>query len=440
MRSSRRHWLIVVGIVGVIIAAQLTTVARRAVAATPTAEPALGHLASTADDVVARRELGFRSDTAYVSDLVTRAAARDNSVDIIDGLAFTPKEAAEFQARLQLQDYAGQVSTYGSQHSNNYAGMYIDQLAGGVLVARFTGDLAQPRRELRATFAMPGRLLVTSARWSLKDLEGVAALVQQRRADLGTPLVSIAIDVETNTVKVGVIAVTPAARQFVSANFPNGMVVLSAVPAAHLATEVVGGSRLFDLTRSTECTASFSYRATNGYGFFTAGHCGLAGDHIQVFSQNFTAYGSYFVGYDTDSMAIPAPYADTTNQSGWVIVNSASNGNDDPQGTFVCDYGATTGTQRCGTVTTTLYTVYYCDDFGRGCGYVFYVREVYMGQCGDGPIPGDSGAPVYGSSGKAYGILEGSSNTDACPASNPDLMTYTSVAPAMSMFGVTIPR
>lgn len=304
-------------------------------------------------DVAIRRLAGFEADRVYVQGLVVRATAGDPSVERVMNAAFSQAEAAEMRARLAMQGHVREIAGYGAAHPDDYAGMYIDR---GAAVAVFTGRLAEHLSALSALFAAPGRLRVQQGRWSWSQLVATSAQIGAMRGQLaaeGLALYSVTPDPRLNVVRVGVNQVTPAATAYFAERFAQGLVQVEKGEPAYPAAAIVGGSPIFGPYFG--CTAGFSYRNWDGaYGFFSAGHCGSAG---QVWtsgwypSQSYTVFGSVYGNSGTDSMVLPAPYADTTNQAGWIVVAGAAGAYDDPVGSWVCQFGAATGTQRCGTIT-----------------------------------------------------------------------------------------
>jgi hypothetical protein len=214
---------------------------------------------------------------------------------------------------------------------------------------------------------------------------------------------------------------------------------------------ISGGTRIENLDRNNYgCTAGFSYRNSTGdYGFFTAGHCAVnQGERFGApgFGQNYYRTFGSIVGVapgarlypdeNTDSTVIPAPAADTTNVSGWVVINRAAGFHDDQVGVLLCTYGATTGTQRCGSVVVKgEYLPNVAFDLW-GTRDLRDTRRVDYG-CGAGPQLGDSGAPVYSGDGGAFGLQ---SRLDILRPCSPQYGWYTHVRYAMEKWGVTVPR
>lgn len=384
-------------------------------------------------DVAIRRLAGFEADRGYVQALVLRATAGDPSLERVMTAAFTQAEAAEMRARLAMQGHVGEIARYGEAHPDDWAGMYIDR---GAAVAVFTGRLAEHQSALNGRFAAPGRLRVQQGRWSWSQLVAASTQLGAMRDQLaaqGMTLYSVTPDPRLNVVRVGLAEVTPAATAYFAERFAPGLVQVERGEPAYPAAAIVGGSPISGPYGS--CTAGFSYRNWDGsYGFFSAGHSGSAG---QVWTsgwypnQSYTVWGSVFGNSGTDSMVLPAPYADTTNQAGWIVVTGAAGAYDDPVGSWVCQFGAATGTQRCGTITS--------------IDAPYWVRWVDTGVC-PGATRRDSGGPVYSSDSRAYGILSLVSVNCEWPAPPPDQQTifskfgYTAVRYAMDTWGVTVPR
>jgi hypothetical protein len=405
-------------------------------------------------DTSVRQAFGFRADPAYVTDMVRRSERHEAGVEELLGTPFTTDEAREMRARVALQDHAYEIEEYGQLHPDSYGGMYIDHPAGGKAVVTFTTDLAIHAAALQHAFSMPDRLIIKSVKFTDHELLAAAQAWDANSSRLGGATLSIVgLMPQHNALSITVSRITPAVRALAS-KFPTGMVELHEGVVHVGSLPVTGGSYITDTTANLDCTAAFSYRATNGYGFFTAGHCaGLTAgpsthDKIRVnypTPQTYTSYGAEWGNSccsTTDSMAIPAVQGDTTNRSGFITVVGYAGTTDDRVGTGLCEYGAYTarysypGQQVCGTVQAINPST---TDIGSG-KKTYWTRNLFNSQLCNFFHQGDSGGPVYGYDSRAYGILHGYVGYGCGDPAQANTSIYSAIAYANQRWGVSEPR
>jgi hypothetical protein len=117
-------------------------------------------------DAIADREaLGMRSDEAWVRQVI----ASSSSVPRLGGLLVSPEEAAAIDLAIDAsRDLPTVLDAYAAEHSDEWAGWYLDDGHAVVLVA---GDVAAHDAAIRALLAGRGMAVtVREARWSLREL------------------------------------------------------------------------------------------------------------------------------------------------------------------------------------------------------------------------------------------------------------------------------
>lgn len=438
-----------------VVAYGLAAVPRTATAESSKSEPPREGAANgprSADEarqgaVSVRRSFGLRADEAYVADVQRRADAGEPGLKKIMGVSFTEPEAAELTERDRMGQMVPTIQSYGAAHSDSYAGVY-DDFANGRLLVFFTRDVDAHVAALREQVDMPSRVEGQKANWTLAQLERVDNAVYAeapKLLDSGAVLIQSAIMTTSNTVKAAVTSLSDRLRNYFADDIAAGRLVLEVGGPMVRSAVVTGGDRIQYVPSPTrQCSAGFSYRAGLSYGFFTAGHCGAAGNvwrHVAS-GQVYTAYGSSWgTGTATDSMTFPAPLSQTTNNAGWTTITGTIGIYSDTPGKPVCYYGYAAGTQECGTINSIPQSTYACDINGQNCGTLAWPRLVYMDQgCWHGATQGDSGGPVYHNN-TAYGLVHGgNSPTPQTPWSCEDFTIYSAIGYAMSYWGVTIPR
>lgn len=120
-----------------------------------------------------RRSVGMLADASWVRSLQANPLAEKRN-----GVPMSAEEAAAFDARIRTQlEVAPAIQAYGEQHSDEWAGAWIDPVTSGV-VARFTGHLDEHRKAILALIA-PGvaTIEVREARWSTRQLDAFNAQI-----------------------------------------------------------------------------------------------------------------------------------------------------------------------------------------------------------------------------------------------------------------------
>lgn len=114
-----------------------------------------------------RSDFGLRSDLEWI-----RAVAADPTSDRTTyGVPLTPAEIAELARRsITLEAFRDQVIEYASAQPD-YAGAWIDQLRGGVLVVQFAGTTLVHQAKILSMVRPGAPIEVRQVRWRLSEIQ-----------------------------------------------------------------------------------------------------------------------------------------------------------------------------------------------------------------------------------------------------------------------------
>lgn len=149
-----------------------------------------------------RREFGLRADDAWVREVAADPAARWNY-----GVPLTAAEEAELDGRsAHVNELAPVLEAYGALHPDEFAGMYVDQERGGLLVVLFSANVDEHAAAI-AQLVRPGAPIeLQLAPHTQADLH---ELMEQITADDGLPGLGVFVletsaDETSGVVQVGV--------------------------------------------------------------------------------------------------------------------------------------------------------------------------------------------------------------------------------------------
>ncbi|MFD0314038.1 S1 family peptidase [Streptomyces flavalbus] len=186
---------------------------------------------------------------------------------------------------------------------------------------------------------------------------------------------------------------------------------------------IKGGDAIY--ASSWRCSLGFNVRTSSGADYFlTAGHCTDGAGTWYANSGRTTVLGSTagssFPGNDYGIVRYTNTSITKSGTAGSVDITSAAT---PAVGTTVIRTGSTTGTHS-GRVTALNATVNY------GGGDIVY-GLIQTTVCAE---PGDSGGPLYGSNGTAYGLTSGGSGN----CSSGGTTFFQPVTEALSAYGVSV--
>jgi hypothetical protein len=169
--------------------------------ASASADPAFE--AVVAEAIRFRQDFGLRSDEAYV-----RAVAADPAAVMNYGVPLTVGEEADLNGRGSTVAELGPIlQEYGEQHRDEFAGLYVDQEAGGRLVIMFTDHLADHVAALRQIVRPNAPLDVVAAPIAEADLEALMFRItndEDRLRQLGVVVLEASVNTMASRIDVGV--------------------------------------------------------------------------------------------------------------------------------------------------------------------------------------------------------------------------------------------
>lgn len=181
--------------------------------------------------------MGLRADPEHIASLAEDPGAVSNGQRSGYGIPLTGAEVAELDRRARTADAVAEiVNEYARTVPERWAGLYIDQAAGGRVVAQFTGYPLEHRIALTRLLHPFAPLAVKQVRWSYRDLQPLWDDVERQRAwfdSIGAPLTGSGISETDNVVKVHLATADPSIADKVLDHFDaEGMlrVVLRGLP------------------------------------------------------------------------------------------------------------------------------------------------------------------------------------------------------------------
>lgn len=366
--------------------------------------------ADYADDLRFREEFGLTTEITAVSAIVASAEA-----EAAFGVSLTAEELADVERRTAAEPAIAQLQAQ-LRRSPSFAGLYIDQAAGGVVDIAFTDDpsfhvdmLASP------AIGLPTRTRqVAVSEADLLELNKIVAYDRAALADLGIQANEVYPDIRTNVVMIGVEPFTPAVVQTLHERYGEAIEVYEASPADPTTCTdrnncpgppLRGGLQLYD----PGCTTAF-LGVYNGYHvILSAGHCAnlVPGGHIYQHPNN-TAIGNigtmlketYYNGSTADAMVIRVQSSYASNRvyytpSSWFGMATTQTTSQEVIGQAVCQ-SSRVSNYTCGTLYAKGFSITYTD------GTTLYDQRSATYTVNSG----DSGGPVFYTT-QARGVQSG---------------------------------
>jgi hypothetical protein len=349
-------------------------------------------------DLEFRESMGLESDLDVVKEIVADPANQKATEKY--GVALTKDEVAELERRVAVQEnYAPKVKTQAEKTlgKSGFAGMYIDQQAGGVLKVGVVGNATPASLSKQVDDAVPASVDVEyfQAKHSLAELERLHEAVNNQMESLdkkGVTIVSVETDVKENVVRVGVKELNKKTEALVKKAFASDAIELVESDFVDPARTTWRGYLEAGLEiRSSGgiCTSNIAARSGSAYYLISAAHCGGLGTSFSQGGVNIGSVALRNYGNNADVLAIRINSAYATNylylnSTRARTITSVQSVSGDFVGENVCKSGRTTGV-TCGQITSTNFTTRFSD------GAVHYRQRqaTFYAQ------PGDSGGPVY---------------------------------------------
>lgn len=271
----------------------------------PLATPSQRAANLVAASLTFRRASGLRTDLGFVRGLVAQRGQHRTALERF-GVPLTSAELAALDARQRVDALVPALERQAAAEApGSFAGLYVDQRAGGVVRVGFTRDAADQARRLRTRSRFPGRIEAFAARYPDGRLR---ALAHRVGVDPARGVVMVAPDVAHQAVEVGVIHPTPALGRSLARRYPGVPIRMVATPAPRaLASEsyadypappMRGALEMYRPSSAftdTVCSAGFVSEGSNNpqnFWLLTAGHCGPYG---ATWSHD-TPSGTYHIG------------------------------------------------------------------------------------------------------------------------------------------------
>jgi len=141
-----------------------------------------------------RATFGLRSDDSWIRKVLTDPSSDDGQTF---GVPLLPDEVARVMAaQASANATATLVAAYGAAVPDDWAGMFVDQQAGGTVVARFKANVSEHRTALLSLLPAGAKVDVRSATWTDAELREFISRVELERGwfpTIGTELYTVEI-------------------------------------------------------------------------------------------------------------------------------------------------------------------------------------------------------------------------------------------------------
>ncbi|HEY5477444.1 MAG TPA: hypothetical protein VIK11_12110 [Tepidiformaceae bacterium] len=177
-----------------------------------------------------RSSYGLRFDRAYVESVESDPTASREL-----GIALTADEVSEVKASHAPVLLVLEPLTRELEADPTFAGLYIDQAAGGVLDIATTADVSHFAPVLARFASNDVRFRVRRVSYTLAELKSLQARVTSDVASWqgqGIQISTVGVDVVNNRLAITVVALTPAAKASIEASY-GPRVAVSAGEAFH---------------------------------------------------------------------------------------------------------------------------------------------------------------------------------------------------------------
>ena len=396
-----------------------------------------------ADDLRFRADFGLTTEIAAVSAIKPSAAS-----EAAFGLPLTAEELRNLEGRIAAEPAIAQLQAQ-LRTIPSFAGLYIDQAAGGVVDIAFTDDPSLHTDVIASqAIGLPSRTRqVTVSEADLVKLNERVAHDRDALADLGIHANETHPDIRANVVMVGVDPFTPAVVQALQKRYGEAIEVYAALPAdLTVCTNrnncpgppLRGGLHLYD----PGCTTAFLGVYNGFHVILSAGHCAnlVPGGHTYQHPNN-TAIGGigtvlkevYSSGSTADAMVIRVGSSYASNRvyhtpTSWFGMATTQTTGQEVIGQAVCQ-SSRVSTYTCGTLYAKGFSITYTDgttlfdqrsatytvNSGDSGGPVFYTTQARGVQSG----VNTAGRAIYSHITNVKSAIGMTINTqDPCPQCN----------------------
>ena len=227
MRIGRTWWagLLVAVVVG--CGGPSATPAATDRAAAQTAQPGRPILAEPIPEEIVeamdfRETMGLRADRAYVETVARDPRATIGYVHV----PLLPEEELELKRRQRMADaILPDVQAYTATHADEFAGLYLDQQRGGILVTRWTANAMLHEAALQVIVGARGAVVGVEALFSyreLRQLQDVVAADADWFATIPARLEGVGVDEVRNVLRVDISSANPDAETMIRHHFGLG--------------------------------------------------------------------------------------------------------------------------------------------------------------------------------------------------------------------------
>lgn len=238
---------------------------------------------SDAIEVRIRQTFGLDSSAEH-----RKAVGAQGSRSVILGIPTSPQEDLEMERRGRSGEAIGSfTASERIRDPRNYAGGYLDQLHGGVVVLAYRRVPSEAHSRAVEHFPRDAKISLAQSAHSLQQLESVQSLVRLKMReyrDRGIKVQSGGVDVEHNVVAVSIAADSAAgAERQLQASYGDAIMVRRSQSRSQAQDRTYqfpnyrAGQRMV-APPSTECTMGFSTASNSDSKIWlvTAGHCAAA--------------------------------------------------------------------------------------------------------------------------------------------------------------------
>lgn len=234
-----------------------------------------------------REMFGLDVTAAHIEDVLANPALERTISQF--GVPLTASEEQEMSQRDAASGGSADqlVSWIQANAVENFAGVWIDQKAGGLVRVGFTQDAESMLSTLKAHFDFADRLRTFTATYTLVQLQALLDRVQADRATLsdeGVDITTLTIREDANRVELGVANLTPAQQTTLVERYGAAVSVVSRAPfvnfeyARNLWPIGPAFAGIGIISSSNEnCSTGFIVRKARHIRLLTAGHCGGRG-------------------------------------------------------------------------------------------------------------------------------------------------------------------
>ncbi len=173
------------------------------------------------DAIKFRETFGLRADEGWIRLVAADPDSEEGRFKY--GVALTPEEVADLDGRsVAVEAIREQVIRYGLANPDDWAGAYIDQQRGGILVAQFSANVEDHRQALLRGLGPRARLEVLPVEYSLEYLQAEADKIHGTNdwfLTIPAYLTSYGVDVAANRISIDISSVEPDAQAIIEDHF-----------------------------------------------------------------------------------------------------------------------------------------------------------------------------------------------------------------------------